>query len=98
MGVRDILDRTGERGVEGVADVFEHEADGGGLSFPQQPCAVVTPEAERLDGGSYAVGRVRRDARLPVDHARDRLEADAGPRGDVLHGGTATAEHRRPAG
>ena len=84
---RHVLDGAAERCVEGVGEVFQHQADAGGAAGAQQPSAVVAPEAEGVDRRLDPRDGVRGDTRFLVHHARDRLESDARSRGDILHGG-----------
>ncbi len=87
------LDRLGDRGVERVGDVLDDQAEGGGAhALTERAGEVVALEAELFDGVADAGGGGDGHARLLVDDPRDRLEAHAGARGDVAHGGPRAAQ------
>jgi hypothetical protein len=87
---RRVLDGTVEPGGERVRDVLEHEADRLGLApEPAEHRRVrVAAVVELLDREADLGRELGPDAGLAVHDARDRLQPDAGERGDV--------EHRRP--
>src|SRR4029453_4191134 len=83
---RRLLGAARGRGVEGVRPVLDNEAEHAeALASPERPCDVVAAEAEALDRLAHTRGRLRCDAALAVDDARDGLEADAGGGRDVGH-------------
>jgi len=88
--VGDVLDAAGDGGVEGVAEVAGDEADeGGGLAGAKASGLFVAAEAEVGDGLLDAGAGEGVDGGLVVHDSGNRLGADAGDAGDVVHGGTA---------
>ena len=87
------LDRLRDRRVERVGDVLDDEAErGGGAALAQRAREVVALEAELVDRVAHPRGGRHGDAGLLVDDAGDRLQAHAGPHGDVAHGGPRGAQ------
>ena len=77
-----LLDAARDRGVEGVADVADDEAERARrVALAQRARRVVAPEAELEDRGLHALLGLGTHVRLAVDDARDRLQADLAPRG-----------------
>ena len=91
----NVPDRPVEGGRERVRDVLEDQAD------RRAPTARATEAAggevgevvELLDRPHHAAAQLGRHPRLPVDHARDRLEADAGQA--RRHPASSAARRRR---
>ena len=77
-----------KNGFETSSKIRPSEADSA-VRAAQRAGGVVVAVAEHLDRALDLDGELRRDRRAAVDDARDRAEADARDRGDVLH--------RRPA-
>lgn len=84
--------------VAGAGDVEHAQADAPVLAPAQGPSGETRVEAELVHGVHDPLARLLDDARLAVDHARDRLAGHPGEPGDICHGDRATAARTRRGG
>ena len=78
MLTRDGIDAAHHFRVKGIAEVRHHREQQAAFGGAQVAREIVDAIAARLHGGKHAIARLGPDVRVPVEHARDSGDRDAG--------------------